>query len=127
MAYTVADDIALDAFGAWQTRSRSARGGGSARAAAAPRFRAACLRYVCRGTTHTASQGSATMPDLKKKFSRKEWKDCCGKGCKKCEIAQTYIGVYGKSKGLDKLNEDRKEMQAKKSGKKKGGKKKSTS
>ena len=44
------------------------------------------------------------MSDLKKKFSRKEWKDCCGKGCKKCEIAQTYIGVYGKSKGLDKLN-----------------------
>ncbi len=40
------------------------------------------------------------MPDLKKKFSRTDWKDCCGKGCKKCEIAQTYIGVYGKSKGL---------------------------
>ena len=47
------------------------------------------------------------MPDLKKKFSRSEWKDCCGKGCKKCEIAQTYIGEYGKNKGLDKLNEDR--------------------
>jgi hypothetical protein len=45
-------------------------------------------------------------------------------GCKKCEIAQTYIGVYGKTKGLDKLNDDRKEMQAKKGGKKKGGKKK---
>ena len=30
--------------------------------------------------------------------------------------------MYGKSKGLDKLNEDRKEMQAKKGGKKKGGK-----
>jgi hypothetical protein len=32
--------------------------------------------------------------------------------------------VYGKTKGLDKLNDDRKEMQAKKGGKKKGGKKK---
>jgi hypothetical protein len=64
------------------------------------------------------------MSDLKKKFSRKEWKDCCGKGCKKCAIAQTYIGVYGKNKGLEKLNEDRKKMQAKKSGKTKGGKKK---
>jgi len=32
--------------------------------------------------------------------------------------------VYGRSKGLDKLNEDRKEMQAKKGGKTKGGKKK---
>jgi hypothetical protein len=62
------------------------------------------------------------MPDLKKKFSRKKWKGCCGKGCKKCEIAQTYIGVYGKNKGLRKLNEDRTEMQAKKSGKKKGAK-----
>jgi len=64
------------------------------------------------------------MPDLKKKFTRKEWKDCCGKGCKKCALAQTYIGVYGKGKGLDKLNEDRTEMRAKKSSKKKSAKKK---
>jgi hypothetical protein len=63
------------------------------------------------------------MPDLKRKFSHSDWKDCCGKGCKKCEIAQTYIGVYGKSKGLQKLNEDRAVMQSKK-GKLKGGKKK---
>jgi hypothetical protein len=69
------------------------------------------------------ARGSHTMSDLKKKFSRKEWKDCCGKGCKKCEIAQTYIGVYGKSKGLDKLRDDRKAMHAKKSDKKKSGKK----
>ena len=62
------------------------------------------------------------MTKLKNEFSRKEWKGCCGKGCKKCEIAQTYIGVYGKNKGLRKLNEDRTEMQAKKSGKKKGAK-----
>jgi hypothetical protein len=62
------------------------------------------------------------MPDLKKKFSRSDWKDCCGKGCKKCEIAQTYIGVYGRSKGLEKLNEDR--AAVKKSGKLKGAKKK---
>ena len=64
------------------------------------------------------------MTKLKHEFSRKEWKDCCGKGCKKCEIAQTYIGVYGKSKGLEKLNEDRAAMHAKKGGKLKGGKKK---
>jgi hypothetical protein len=64
------------------------------------------------------------MPDLRKKFTRKEWKDCCGKGCKKCAIAQAYIGVYGKSKGLDKLNEDRTKMRAEKTGKKKAGKKK---
>ena len=64
------------------------------------------------------------MPDLKKKFSRSDWKDCCGKGCKKCEIAQTYIGVYGKSKGLQKLNEDRELMRQAKSHKLKGRKKK---
>ena len=67
------------------------------------------------------------MPDITKKFSRKEWKDCCGNGCKKCDIAQTYIGVYGKNKGLDKLNQDSTVMQAKKGGKKRGGKKKHSS
>ena len=59
------------------------------------------------------------MGDLKKKFSHKEWKDCCGKGCKKCKIAQTYIGVYGKKKGLDKLSEDRAVMHSKKASSKK--------
>jgi hypothetical protein len=71
------------------------------------------------------AEESLVMPDLKKKFSRSDWKDCCGKGCKKCEIAQTYIGVYGKAKGLEKLNEDRAEMRTKgKSHKLKGHKKK---
>ena len=62
------------------------------------------------------------MSDLTEKFSRKEWKGCCGKGCKKCEIAQTYIGVYGRGKGLEKLNDDRKALLAKSAGKKKGKK-----
>jgi hypothetical protein len=52
-------------------------------------------------------------------FSRKEWKDCCGKGCKKCAIAQSYIGAHGRNAGLKQLNEDRKSVLAKKSGKKK--------
>jgi hypothetical protein len=48
------------------------------------------------------------MPtELIERFSRKQWKDCCGKGCKKCEIAQAYMGEYGKKKGLELLNEDR--------------------
>lgn len=64
------------------------------------------------------------MPDLKKKFSRSDWKDCCGKGCKKCEIAQTYIGVYGRAKGLELLNADRAAVKGKKGHKLKGGKKK---
>jgi len=44
---------------------------------------------------------------LMERFARKQWKDCCGKGCKKCEIAQAYIGEHGKKKGLELLNEDR--------------------
>ena len=48
------------------------------------------------------------MPtDLMERFTRKQWKDCCGKGCKKCEIAQAYIGEYGKKEGLELLNQDR--------------------
>ena len=60
------------------------------------------------------------MPKLRKQFTHKQWQDCCGKGCKKCEIAQTYIGVYGKNSGLEKLNHDRAQMQVKKGAKKKG-------
>ena len=63
------------------------------------------------------------MKDLKPEFSRKEGKDCCGKGCKKCEIAQTYIGAHGRRTGLVRLNEDRKAALAAKGGKKKSGKK----
>ena len=59
------------------------------------------------------------MTQLKNEFSRKQWKDCCGKGCKKCEIANAYIGEHGKKKGLEKLNEDRAALKkAKKGGKK---------
>ena len=47
------------------------------------------------------------MTKLRNEFSRKQWKDCCGKGCRKCEIAQAYIGEYGRSDGLAKLNHDR--------------------
>ena len=66
------------------------------------------------------------MSDLKKKFSHKEWKDCCGKGCKKCQIAQAYIDKYGDRKvGLEKLNADRDAVKkaGKKGGKTKGSKK----
>lgn len=63
------------------------------------------------------------MKKLKDEFSRKEWKGCCGKGCRKCEIAQAYIAEYGDRKlGLEKLNADRDAV--KKAGKK-GGKTKS--
>ena len=66
------------------------------------------------------------MTRLKEEFSAKQWKGCCGKGCKKCEIAQTYIGEYGRSEGLEKLNADRDAVKkgAKKGGKTRGSKKK---
>jgi hypothetical protein len=62
---------------------------------------------------------------LKNEFGRKEWKDCCGKGCKKCEIAQAYIGEYGRQDGLEKLRADREAVKkdGKKGGKTRGGKK----
>ncbi len=66
------------------------------------------------------------MTKLKNEFSRKEWKDCCGKGCKKCAIAQAYIAEYGDRKaGLEKLNADRDAVKkaGKKGGKAQGGKK----
>ncbi len=63
------------------------------------------------------------MAELKTDFKRKTWKDCCGKGCKKCEIAQAYTDEFGRKEGLEKLNADRKLVLAgKKSGKKSGGK-----
>ena len=64
------------------------------------------------------------MTKLRNAFSRKEWKDCCGKGCKKCEIAQAYIAEYGDRKaGLERLNADREAVKkAGKKGGKKGGK-----
>ncbi len=64
------------------------------------------------------------MTKLKSKFSRREWKDCCGKGCKKCEIARVYIAEYGDRKvSLEKLNADREAVKKdrKRSGKRKGG------
>jgi hypothetical protein len=48
------------------------------------------------------------VTDLIAQFPRKQWKGCCGGGCKDCQIAQAYIAEYGKKKGLEKLNEDRK-------------------
>ena len=59
------------------------------------------------------------MTKLKKKFGRKQWKDCCGKGCKKCEIAQTYTAEYGRKEGLEKLNADRKAVKKRGKAKKK--------
>ena len=61
------------------------------------------------------------MTKLKDEFTRKEFKDCCGGGCKKCKLAQAYIAEYGSRKeGLEKLNLD---IKAAKTGGKTKGKK----
>ena len=63
------------------------------------------------------------MTKLKNQFSRKEFKDCCGKGCKKCELVQAYVAEYGDRKeGLARLNDDRKAAKKKGGAKKKGKK-----
>ncbi len=58
------------------------------------------------------------MTKLAKRFGRKQFKDCCGKGCKKCEIAQAYVAELGRAKGLEKLGEDRKAALKKRGAKK---------
>jgi hypothetical protein len=48
------------------------------------------------------------MSKLRKLFSKKEWKECCGSFCKTCEIACTYKDKYGKHEGLRKHLKDHK-------------------
>ena len=62
--------------------------------------------------------------ELSERFGRKQWKDCCGKGCGKCAIAQAYTSEFGRKKGLEILNEDRAEAKKGKGGKKRGGERK---
>ena len=83
------------------------------------RFRASPPRYPC--TTDGAAERSEPVTKLKSEFTPKQWKGCCGKGCKKCEIAQAYVGKYGRAEGLEKLNKDRDAVtETVKSGSKKG-------
>lgn len=58
------------------------------------------------------------MTDLKHRFSRKEWKHCCGKGCRECQIAQAYLTAHGRDDGLALLRVDRHDVLGKKGGKK---------
>jgi hypothetical protein len=48
------------------------------------------------------------MSKIRKNFTEKEWKDCCGSYCKDCKIAVAYKDKYGKKEGEKKLNKDRK-------------------
>ncbi len=46
------------------------------------------------------------MSKLREEFSKKDWKDCCGKFCKDCKIAQRYKEKYGKKEAHKKHKKD---------------------
>ncbi|HUK77582.1 MAG TPA: hypothetical protein VL117_08285 [Thermoleophilia bacterium] len=46
------------------------------------------------------------MTKLRDEFSKKEWKHCCGKGCKKCALHNAYLEAYGKKEGEKKFARD---------------------
>ena len=50
------------------------------------------------------------MTKLAKEFTKKQWKKCCGSGCKDCKIAAAYIDAYGKKEGKKKLKADNAKM-----------------
>jgi hypothetical protein len=48
------------------------------------------------------------MSKIRKDFTEKEWKECCGSFCKDCTIANAYRKKYGKKVGEKKLLNDKK-------------------
>lgn len=50
------------------------------------------------------------MSKLRKKFSEKEWQDCCGKLCDDCKIARAYMKQYGRKEGEKKIKKDQKKV-----------------
>jgi len=48
------------------------------------------------------------MSKLRKDFSEREWKECCGGFCKDCKITNAYQKKYGKKEGEKKFNKDKK-------------------
>jgi len=50
------------------------------------------------------------MSKLRKEFSDKDWKECCGSFCNDCKIANAYREKYGKKEGEKKFNKDKKKQ-----------------
>jgi hypothetical protein len=46
------------------------------------------------------------MTKLRDDFTKKDWKNCCGKGCKKCTVHSAYLDAYGKKEGEKKFAKD---------------------
>ena len=50
------------------------------------------------------------MAKFRKKFSNSAWRDCCGKFCDDCKIADAYIKEYGKKDSQKKFKRDYKKI-----------------
>lgn len=51
------------------------------------------------------------MVKFRKKFSKSTWRDCCGKLCDDCKIAEAYIKEYGENKAKKRLKRDQKKIE----------------
>ena len=56
--------------------------------------------------SHERPEGRTEMTKLRNEFPKKDWKHCCGKGCKKCDIHNAYLDAYGKKEGEKKFAKD---------------------
>jgi hypothetical protein len=50
------------------------------------------------------------MTKIRKRFKKRDWKDCCGKLCDDCKIAKAYIKDFGKNDCRKKFKRDYKKI-----------------
>jgi hypothetical protein len=50
------------------------------------------------------------MSKFRKKFTKRSWKDCCGKFCDDCKITRAYIKEYRKKNSRKKFKQDYKKI-----------------
>jgi len=50
------------------------------------------------------------MSKLRKNFTDKEWRACCGGFCNNCKIAAAYKSKFGKKEGEKKFAKDKKKQ-----------------
>ena len=62
------------------------------------------------GEAASAIPGGKTVAKFREQFSKKEWKKCCGKGCKKCDVHNAYLDEFGKKAGWKKFQKDHDKM-----------------
>jgi hypothetical protein len=73
--------------------------------------RRACLTTESNHALRVGGRAEGgSVSKFRDQWSKKEWKKCCGKGCKKCDIANAYIDEYGSKAGQKKLKKDHAKM-----------------